>query len=446
MQDALDQDHSPESRRHPGLYAVLDDRPTVALTCAVVGLGYVGLPTALSLYEAGSSVVGLDVDCGRIQRIAEGDVDLSLHDLRRLHATVGSEDLELTDDESALRRADAVIVCVPTPVDDHQVPDLTALRAACATVVENAVAGQLIVLTSTSYVGSTMDLIVEPLRVRGLVAGRDVNVAFSPERIDPGVEDHRPEKTPRVVGGVTRECTERAAALLALTCPSVHTVGSPEVAEMAKLLENTFRAVNIALANEMADIAQSLRVPIDEVIDAAATKPYGFMAFRPGPGVGGHCIPCDPHYLTWQMRASRHETPLIDAAMTQIAARPSRVTRRVREVLGDRGHSVAGSYVHVLGVAYKPGVADVRGSPAIEIIGQLRDLGARVTFDDAMVESIRVNGAVLTRSRTSELTSRPDVVLVHTRPVGIDVSAIDITDVVLDATYELPGDGYREVV
>lgn len=430
-----------------GLYAVLEDsRPTVALTTAILGLGYVGLPTALSLYEAGGSVIGVEIDPNRIQRIVDGDVDLSLRDLGRLQTAVGSGDLELTRDVTAIQRADVVIVCVPTPVDDHQAPDLRALRAACATVVDNAVAGQLLLLTSTSYVGCTMDLIVEPLRRRGLVAGTDIHVAFSPERIDPGVEHHRTEVTPRVVGGVTRECTDRAAALLDLTCPSVHTVGSPEVAEMAKLLENTFRAVNIALANEMADIARSLNIPIGEVIDAAATKPYGFMAFRPGPGVGGHCIPCDPHYLTWQMRALRHQTPLIDTAMTQIAARPSRVTDRAREMLGDRGRSMTGSHVHVVGVAYKPGVADVRESPALEIMAQLRDWGAHVTFDDPLVLSVRVGGEVLTRSRTSELEGRPDLVLVHTRPVGMDLAELTVGHAILDATFELHDAGQREFV
>lgn len=428
------------------LHAVPDDRPALDLTCAVVGLGYVGLPTALGLCEAGSSVIGVDVDEQRLRRITEGEVDISARDRTRLKQVVDSAELSLTNEAAALEKADVVIVCVPTPVDEHMVPDLSALRSAARAVVEHARAGQLIVLTSTSYVGSTRDLIVEPLAGRGLAVGRDVNVAFSPERIDPGVDDHRPESTPRIVGGVTRDCTERAAAVLELTCPSVHQVASPEIAEMAKLLENTFRAVNIALANEMADIARDLRVPISDVIDAAATKPYGFMAFRPGPGVGGHCIPCDPHYLTWQMRASRHDTPLIDAAMTQIAGRPSRVVARIREMLGDRGRAVSGSHVHVVGVAYKPGVADVRESPALEIIEQLLVSGATVTFDDPLVETVRVHGETLGRTRTSELVHRPDLLLVHTRPAGMDVAELAIADSVLDATFELRGLEHREVV
>jgi nucleotide sugar dehydrogenase len=443
MEHALREARSP---RFSALHAVPDDRPVPSLTCAVVGLGYVGLPTALGLYEAGNSVIGIDVDHDRLQRIATGEVDASSRDRTRLPRIVASGELSLTHDAAALGGADVVIVCVPTPVDAHMVPDLTALGGAAQTVVEHATAGQLIVLTSTSYVGCTRDLLAEPLSGRGLVAGHDVHVAFSPERIDPGVEGHRPESTPRIVGGVTRECTARAAAVLESTCPTVHQVASPEIAEMAKLLENTFRAVNIALVNEMADIARDLRVPIEEVIDAAATKPYGFMAFRPGPGVGGHCIPCDPHYLTWQMRASRHYTPLIDVAMSQIAARPSRVVARAREMLADRGRAIAGSHVHVVGVAYKPGVADVRESPALEIIEQLVGSGAHVTFDDPLVESLRIGAESMTRCRTAELDGRPDLVLVHTRPVGMDLAELAIADSVLDATFELRDLEHREVV
>lgn len=260
---------------------------------------------------------------------------------------------------------------MPTPVDRHLVPDLGALSAACASVVEHAVPGQLLMLTSTTYVGTTRDLLVEPLTARGFVVGEDIFVAFSPERIDPGNARHTQDTTPRVVGGTGRETTDRAAAVLARTAPSVHVLPSPEAAEMTKLWENTFRAVNIALANEFAENCRTLGIDPIPVIEAAATKPYGFMPFYPGPGVGGHCIPCDPHYLLWQLRAERTASPVIEAAMTAIAGRPGMVVRRVRELLGERGLATVGARVLVVGIAYKPGVADLRESPALEIIEEL---------------------------------------------------------------------------
>ncbi len=215
----------------------------------------------------------------------------------------------------SLRSADAVIVCVPTPVDDHRAPDLGALGSACATVVEYAQPGQLLLLTSTTYVGCTHDLLVEPLRRRGLVAGRDIAVAFSPERIDPANERYPADRVPRVVGGATASCAGRASQVVAAVAPDVHVVSSAEAAEMTKLYENTFRAVNIALANELASVSRTLNLDAMEVIAAAATKPYGFFPFYPGPGVGGHCIPCDPHYLLWQLRALHHRAPLVEEAM-----------------------------------------------------------------------------------------------------------------------------------
>ena len=257
-------------------------------------------------------------------------VDLLSRDRQRLARHLQRDSLRLTTEPAALSRADAVVVCVPTPIDAHQSPDLRALSGACAAVVDNATPGQTIVVTSTTYVGCTRELIVKPLSDRGLESGRDVFVAFSPERIDPGVEAHAPDSTPRVVGGVTAACASRAAELLAHTASAIHPVSSPEAAEMTKLVENTFRAVNIALANEFSDAARELNVDVIEVISAAATKPYGFMPFYPGPGVGGHCIPCDPHYLLWQLRARRFDSPVTRSAMTAIALRPREVVSQAR--------------------------------------------------------------------------------------------------------------------
>src|SRR5690606_8574069 len=264
---------------------------------AIVGLGYVGLPTALAYHHAGARVLGLEISPQRIASIRAGGADLLPSDQERLGAALDDDGFTISDDATQLSRASAVIVCVPTPVDHHLVPELSMLRAACADVVANAVHGQVLMLTSTSYVGCTQDLLVTPLTERGLTVGTDVSVAFSPERIDPGNDSYEHELVPRVVGGATPSCELRASAVLSRYTARVHRVDSLAAAEMTKLLENTFRAVNIALANEVADICRELDVPVTQVIDAAATKPYGFMAFTPGPGVGGHCIPCDPHYL-----------------------------------------------------------------------------------------------------------------------------------------------------
>jgi len=407
---------------------------------AVVGLGYVGLPTALALLAAGNQVIGLDVSEARLDAIRSRDVDLLPSDHQRLADSLAQDPaasrLVLTSDPAELAGARTVLICVPTPVDRHQVPDLRAMAGACATAVAHAVPGQLLVLTSTTYVGTTRDLLVKPLAERGLVAGQDIFVAFSPERIDPGNSRHTQESTPRVVGGSGPRSTARAAAVLHRTAPSVHVLPSPEDAEMTKLWENTFRAVNIALANEFAEDCRGLGLDPSPIIEAAATKPYGFMPFYPGPGVGGHCIPCDPHYLLWQLRAKRISSPLIDAAMTAIAGRPRQVVRRVRELLADRGLSLSGARVLVVGVAYKPGVADLRESPALEIIEELHEDGAKVHFTDPLVPSVRLGSATLTSEAAPEAENW-DLILVHTVHPGVDLGWLSDLGNVLDATYRL---------
>ncbi|THV10539.1 nucleotide sugar dehydrogenase [Nocardioides caeni] len=412
--------------------------PVSALTLGVVGLGYVGLPTALAFVAAGGRVVGYDVSDARRAAIARGEVDLLSRDLDRLATLDGDDRLVLTGDPTQLATADAVVVCVPTPVDEHLTPDLTALRAASAVVVEQARPGQLLVLTSTTYVGTTRDLLEAPLRARGLEPGVDVFVAFSPERIDPANENFPVEATPRVVGGLTPACTRRAVDVLGRMAPRMHEVSSPEAAEMTKLHENTFRAVNLAYVNEIADVCQRLGLDVAEVVGAAATKPFGFMPFTPGPGVGGHCIPCDPHYLLWQLRADRTDAPLVEATMKAIAARPGRVVQRARDVLAEAGRPLAGARVLVLGVAYKPGVADVRESPALEIIERLRRGGAAVSFTDQHVDRVRVAGAQLT-SVDAPWRTAWDLVVVHTLHADVDTHWLAHAGAVLDATYRLAG-------
>jgi nucleotide sugar dehydrogenase len=380
-------------------------------------------------------VLGLDVSTSRLETIRSGGADLLSTDRERLDIALRDPSFELTSDPTRLAEAAAVIICVPTPVDEHLVPDLAILRSACETVVANAMPGQLIILTSTTYVGCTQDLIVAPLEERGFVIGEDIFVAFSPERIDPGNGSLDHEDVPRVVGGATLLCEVHAARVLSWYVGKVHRVHSLAAAEMTKLLENTFRAVNIALANEFADICAALDIPVTEVIDAAATKPYGFMRFLPGPGVGGHCIPCDPHYLLWQLRRDRVHAPLITQAMNEIAERPGRIVDRARRVLSDAGTGVAGARVLVVGVAYKPDVADLRESPALEILELLGESGATVGYLDPLFPTVRLADGSVLESVADPAGFDPELVLVHTRHSSLDLSWIGPDRAVLDASY-----------
>jgi UDP-N-acetyl-D-glucosamine dehydrogenase len=432
----------------PGHTALLDPSvPAPPLVdfhydAAIVGLGYVGLPTALTFHTNGFRVAGVDISQPRLAAIRAGEVDALASDNVRLAKALCDEDgFTLTDDLAIVSTAEAVLVCVPTPIDEHLLPDLTALRAACQSVVRLAQPGQVLMLTSTTYVGCTHDLLVRPLEERGLRVGRDVFVAFAPERIDPGNADFAQYDVPRVVGGVTPTCTQRATATLRGCSVELYQVRDARTAEMTKLYENTFRAVNISLANEFADISTTLGLDITEVIDAAATKPFGFMPFYPGAGIGGHCIPCDPHYLLWQLRAARVSAPLIETAMTSVALRPGRVTRRAIDLLGRRGLPVEDARVLVLGVAYKPGVADVRESPALEIMRRLATAGARVSFADDRVSTVDIPGHTVEKV-TDPQDRTWDLVVVQCVHPQSDLDWLRRQPTVLDATYrlaDLPG-------
>ena len=412
---------------------------------AVVGLGYVGLPTALAFHAAGRRVQGVEVSTDRVNDIVRGSVELLPADAaRRTKAVDDSDRFVLTTEAAELACAAGVLICVPTPVDQHLVPDLSALAAACRSVVQHAMAGQTIVLTSTAHVGCTQEMLAAPLAERGLRPGQDVFVAFSAERIDPGRADFAHEDVPRVVGGVTPRCSEKAAALLGGYAKTVHRVSSAEAAELTKLYENSFRAVNIALANEFADISGALKLDVAEVIEAAATKPYGFMAFQPGPGVGGHCIPCDPHYLLWQLRGQRFVAPLLETAMVAVALRPGRVVTRVHEVLAARGRQIAGARVLVLGVAYKSGVADLRESPALEVIARLQNAGAIVAYTDQLVPHVRARGLDL--DSVSDPDQAWDLVVVHTVHRDADLAWLRRQACVLDTTYRLDSLPHRELL
>lgn len=402
---------------------------------AIVGLGYVGLPTALALHATGARVLGIDLSERRLATIRDGEADLLESDQKRLASAMAGRDFEISGDPFLLSDAAAVIICVPTPIDQYSTPDLTILASACATVVDAAIPGQLLILTSTTYAGCTRDMLLHPLQKRGLIAGEDISVAFSPERIDPGNGSFTHEEVPRVVGGATETCLREAEALLKRYARNVHPVGSLEAAEMTKLLENTFRAVNIALANEFAEACRALDLPILDVINAAATKPYGFMPFFPGPGVGGHCIPCDPHYLLWQLRREHITLPIIEQAMTEIGSRPRHVVERIREILADHSTPMKGSRVLVVGVSYKPDVADLRESPALEILSLLRDHGADVAFYDPFFDAVGLHDGTELQGTLDPTGFAADLVLLHTDHSLADTSWLSTEQTVLDATY-----------
>jgi UDP-N-acetyl-D-glucosamine dehydrogenase len=420
-------------------------RQPTAGSVAIVGLGYVGLPTAVALHGAARRIIGIDSNEQRLRDILAQDADLGGPDQERLAAALTDGSLELTTDPAAAKVADAVIICVPTPVDSQQTPDLSALRAACGTVVRHARPGQLIVLTSTSYVGTTRDLLTGPLAARGLVAGTDLHVAFSPERIDPGNPDHVQRETPRVIGGATSACTSRAAELVGRLTDAVYLVSSTDTAEATKLYENIFRAVSLALANEFADACGALSLDPIEVTLAASTKPYGFLGTFPGPGVGGHCIPCDPHYLLWQLNAVDHSAPLIEQAMKSIALRPERVIQRAAEVLAADGRQLAGARVIVLGASYKPGVRDLRESPALAIMAGLFRAGASVGYYDPL-PVIELPGGQMLASEAAPDGADWDLAVAHTLHPRTDYSWAHSCPRVLDGTYQFFGAAHRAVV
>jgi nucleotide sugar dehydrogenase len=438
MDMSIDFAAAPTATTEPDVFS-REDAPTSGprfdFDVAIVGLGYVGLPTALALHATGARVLGLDLSEHRRATILAGKADLLESDRARLRSAAVRDDFVISGDPALLGSAAAVIVCVPTPIDQYSTPDLAILASACAMVVDAATPGQLLVLTSTTYAGCTRDMLVRPLEKRGFAVGEDVLVAFSPERIDPGNEGFTHEEVPRVVGGATGRCQRAAEDLLRRYAHSVHTVGSLEAAEMTKLLEITFRAVNIALANEFAEACSALGLPVLDVITAAATKPYGFMPFFPGPGVGGHCIPCDPHYLLWQLRRDHISLPVIEQAMAEIGSRPRRVVERIREILADHSTPMLGARVLVVGVAYKPDVADLRESPALEIMSLLRGHGATVGFYDPLFDSVPLHDGEEVAATLDPIGFAADLVLLHTDHLSSDTSWLAAEPIVLDATY-----------
>src|SRR5207244_2826431 len=359
---------------------------------ALIGQGYVGLPLAVEFARAGFSVTGVDTDLDRVGALQAGQThtpDLASEDLIAL---IRLGRYEATADLSVLERADVVIICVPTPLRKSKDPDISFVVAAGTEVAARYQPGQLVVLESTTYPETTEGLLLPIFQARGAKVGEDFFLAFSPERIDLANPTFKVKDIPKVVGGVTPACTRLAAMLYGQIVPRVYEVSSPKVAELAKLYENVFRNVNIALANEFALMCQRLEVSTKEVIDAAATKPFGFMPFYPGPGIGGHCIPVDPLYLSWKMRLNGYEARFIALADDINRAMPGHVVTVVIEVLNDVGRPLKGARMLVLGVAYKRGVGDTRESPAHEIISSLLRRGADVAYADPHVPTFQIEG------------------------------------------------------
>lgn len=392
------------------------------ITVGVIGLGYVGLPIAVAFADAGCDVIAVDVDARKIDAIDAGDSyieDVSSAALQKVAARITA-----STRYSRLAKADAVLVCVPTPLTRNREPDMGPLIASTRALAEVLRAGQLVVLESTTYPGTTRERVAPMLEESGLAAGMDFHLAFSPERVDPGRTDFTLRNTPKVVGGLTEACAERAEALYRLVCDQLVRVSSPEAAELTKLLENIFRSVNIALVNELSTLTDRMGIDIWEVIDAAATKPYGFMRFEPGPGMGGHCLPVDPFYLSWRSREFDMATEFIELAGKVNAQMPYHCVAKAQRALNDLGRSVNGAGIAVVGVSYKPGVGDVRESPALKIIALLRDLGANVLYHDPHVPIL--TEFALKSAPLDEVLADADLTLIVTAHPSVDHA--DVTE------------------
>jgi UDP-N-acetyl-D-glucosamine dehydrogenase len=392
---------------------------------AIIGQGYVGLPLAVELARVGFCVAGLDTDLDRVATLATGHSHVPDVPSEDLQALVRAGRYSATTNPDILSESDVVIVCVPTPLRKSKDPDISYVIAASEQAAARFHPGQLMVLESTTYPGTTEELLQPMFESRGAKIGSDLFLAFSPERIDPGNPTFRVKDIPKVVGGVTPACQELAATLYSQIVPRVHRVSTPKVAELAKLYENVFRNVNIALANEFALMCRYLGVDSREVIDAAATKPFGFMPFYPGPGIGGHCIPVDPLYLSWKMRLSGYEARFISLADEINRSMPVHVLRLVSEALNDAAKPLKGARILVLGAAYKRGIGDTRESPAYEIIHGLREKGADVSYADPYVPSLTVHGWVMKAVDLTEDELRAaDCVLVLTDHPEFDYGAV----------------------
>jgi len=427
---------------------LLDRIADHSATVGVLGLGYVGLPLAVQLAEAGFSTLGLDLSPEVVDGVMGGRSHIGDVASERVAALVGSGALTASSDFDRLTEVDVVLICVPTPLSKVGDPDVSFIVSATEQVKERLRPGQLIVLESTTYPGTTRELMQNALEETGLVAGEDFFLAFSPERVDPGNPDWTIKNTPKIVGGLTEGCHRLAVALYREVIDEVVEVSSPEAAELAKLLENTFRAVNIGLVNEMAVIADRLGIDIWEVVDAASTKPYGFMRFTPGPGLGGHCIPVDPQYLAWKMRSLHYRTRFIELAAEVNAEMPRYVVTKTAEALNVAGKPVNRSRVLLLGLSYKADVGDTRESPALDIHKLLREMGARVSYHDPYVPAVRIDGETFESVPfETNVLEASDAIVITTDHSDIDYDLVlERASIVVDPRNALKGRSGRAVV
>jgi UDP-N-acetyl-D-glucosamine dehydrogenase len=390
------------------------------MTIGIMGLGYVGLPLAVAFAEEGHHVIAMDTDARKIEAIRRRDSYIEDIPSERLDAI--ADRIEATTHCQPLARCDAVLICVPTPLTANREPDLGPLVSATRALTSVLQSGQLVVVESTTYPGTTRERIAPILEESGLVAGQDFHLAFSPERVDPGRTDFTLRTTPKVVGGLTDACAERAIAVYEVVCDNIVRVSTPDAAELSKLLENIFRSVNIALVNEMAMLADRMGIDIWEVIDAASTKPYGFMRFDPGPGMGGHCLPVDPFYLSWRAREFDMTAEFIELAGKVNQFMPYHCVEKVERVLNDAAKAVRGSRIAVFGVSYKPGVGDLREAPALKIIRVLRGMGAEIAYHDPHVPEL--NDLDLRSAGFDDALNGADLALIVTAHPGVDYGAI----------------------
>jgi UDP-N-acetyl-D-glucosamine dehydrogenase len=387
------------------------------MAIGVVGLGYVGLPLVVAFAEAGEDVIAVDVDQRKIDALNAGESYVEDIPSEVLRAVLPK--IEASTHYAPLARTEAVIICVPTPLTDNREPDLGPLEQSAEALAHVVQRGQLIVLESTTYPGTTRELLVPAIEKHSsLTVGVDLNVAFSPERVDPGRTDYTLRNTPKVIGGITEACGDRAVELYERVCENIVRVSTPEAAEMTKLLENIFRSVNIALVNELSILADRMGIDIWEVVDAADTKPYGFMRFEPGPGMGGHCLPVDPFYLTWRARQFQMSTEFIELAGKINQQMPYHCVERIELALNEVAKPVKGSKIAILGVAYKGGIGDIRESPALRIIDVLAKRGADVVYHDEFVPNLRKQG--LSNTELDDALEDADAVVLVTAHPGID--------------------------
>ncbi len=389
---------------------------------AVIGLGYVGLPLSVELAKAGFDVTGFDVNKKKIKLLNSGKSDIDDIPHHQVKEMVDSGHFKATDDPKRMRDIDTISICVPTPLSKTKDPDVSYILSAVNWVKPYMKKGTLVVLESTTYPGTTEELILTLLQNGKMKVGVDFFLAFSPERVDPGNATYTTHNTPRVVGGITPKCTAIAKVFYEQSIPNIHAVSSTQAAEMVKLLENTFRAVNIGLVNEVALMCDRLNLDVWEVIDAAATKPFGFMKFYPGPGLGGHCIPIDPHYLSWKLKSLNYYARFIEMAGEINSSMPEYVVERINSLLNEKfAKAVNKSNIVVLGVAYKPDIKDVRESPALDVMALLEERGAKVSYNDPFVPSLRLNKSERkSKKLTPALLKKADIVVILTHHSDYD--------------------------